>query len=236
MIRVAVVEDEQKHAQELQLFLRRYAAEKSVDLSMEFFSNGLDFVSDYNSRFDVVFMDIEMPHMNGMECAFKLRQLDQNVALIFVTGMTQYAVKGYEVDAVGYIVKPVSYFPFSVLMDKVVARLSNVVAKEIFIQKGDYLKRISSRKLWFVEVMDHYLIYHTQEGTFREIGRMKDMETQLCDYDFFRCSNSYLINLRFVREIDEDEVTVGDEKVPISRRRKKELLLAMGKFLKRGES
>ena len=53
---------------------------------------------------------------------------------------------------------------------------------------------------------------------------------------FFRCSNSYLINLRFVREIDEDEVTVGDEKVPISRRRKKELLLAMGKFLKRGES
>lgn len=179
-------------------------------------------------------MDIEMPHMNGMDCAFKLREADKNVTLIFVTNLMQYAVKGYEVEAAGYIVKPLLYFPFSVLMSKVVKKVTADRAKEILIGSGDRIKRIFARDVIYVEVMDHYLIWHTTEGEFRELNRMKDAEQLLTDGDFFRCSNSHLVNMSYVREIDDVKVTVGADKVFMSRRRKKAFMEALNDFFKRG--
>lgn len=234
MIRVAIVEDTKEHADSLNSFLVRFGKERGQEFSVAFFDNGMDFISDYDSRYDIIFMDIEMPHMNGMDCAFRLRDIDKNVALIFVTSMVQYAVKGYEVDAVGYIVKPLVYFPFSVLMGKVIDKINSNSAKEVYIGSGDHVKRISSRELAYVEVMDHYLIYHTTEGEFREIGRMKDVEEALGECGFFRCSNCYLVNMFFVTEINDTEVTVGKDKILVSRRRKKAFMTAINDFLKRG--
>lgn len=234
MIRAAVVEDETEHAEKLNEYIMRYGQEKHIEFSVEFFQNGMDFLSDYNHRVDLVFMDIEMPHMNGMECAEKLRKLDENVPLVFVTSSMQYAIKGYLVEALGYMVKPVAYFPFSVLMDKATSRIMQLNTKEILIKNRDFTKRIYSRDLYYVEIMDHYLIYHTTEGEFREVGKLKDVEERLTDFDFFRCSNSHLVNLRFVQGIEDDEVLVASEKIFISRRRKKEFLVALNSYLKRG--
>lgn len=235
MLRVAIVEDEPKHAENLRAMLARFAAESGVEVVPELFSGGMDFVSDYVPRYDAVFMDIEMPHMNGMDCAFKLRGLDKDVQIIFVTSMVQYAVKGYEVGAVGYIVKPIEYFPFSVLMRKVIDRAAEGNSKEIYIGGGDHVRRLFARDIYYIEVMDHYLIYHTADGEFRQIGKMKEIEALLGEADFFRCSNCYLVNLRHVRGIDGSEVTVGKDKIQISRRRKKDFLLAVNSYY-RGQS
>ena len=89
MLNIAIVEDEPAHAEVLRGFLQRYAAERGEEVAAEVFPSGLDFVSDYQPRYDAVFMDIEMPHMNGMDCAFKLRERDAEVPLVFVTGMAQ---------------------------------------------------------------------------------------------------------------------------------------------------
>lgn len=234
MIRVAIVEDKKEHAESLNGFLDRFGKERGQEFSVDFFCNGMDFISDYNSCYDIVFMDIEMPHMNGMDCAFRLRRVDKNVALIFVTGMAQYAVKGYEVEAIGYIVKPLTYFPFAVLMDKVIKKIEEDTSKEIYLGTGDHIKRIFLRDLYYVEVLDHYLIYHTTEGEFREIGRMKDAEQILGEHHFFRCSNCYLVNMLYVWEINDTEITVGKDKIFISRRRKKAFMNAINDFLKRG--
>ena len=234
MIRVAIVEDEEAYARDLTVFLRQYELKRGVELTVDTFSSGVDFISDYNARYDVVFMDIKLPHMNGMQCAVRLRRLDEDVALIFVTSMNQYALKGYEVGAMGYMIKPISYFPLSVLMDKVQKKLARETTRDIVLSRGDSVRRVSLRDLRFVEVLDHYLIYHTEEGTFREIGRMKTAEEELGGHGFFRCSNSHLINLRYVQAIDENEVTVGTERAPISRRRKKELLEAINNYFKNG--
>lgn len=234
MIRIAIVEDEEAYAQQLIVLLNQYEAEKGAELSIEVFENGMDFVSDYNAKYDVIFMDIKLPQMNGMQCAMRLRRLDEDVALIFVTSMNRYALKGYEVGAMGYMIKPISYFPLAVLMDKVRKKIAREPAKDIVLNHGDGMRRISLRELLFVEVLDHYLIYHTEGGDFREIGRLKAVEEELAGHGFFRCSNSYLINLRFVQAIDENEVTVGTACVPISRRRKKELLEAINAFFKNG--
>lgn len=234
MIRIAIVEDEEPYAQDLLRYLRQYEREKNVELSIETFSSGIDFISDYNACYDVIFMDIKLPHMNGMQCAVKLRRLDEDVALIFVTSMNQYALKGYEVGAMGYMIKPISYFPLSVLMDKVQKKIAREAGKDVVLSRGDSFRRVSLRELYYIEVLDHYLIYHTQEGEFREIGRLKTAEEELGEKGFFRCSNSHLINLRFVQAIEENEVVVGTERVPISRRRKKELLEALNRYFKNG--
>ncbi len=234
MVRVVVVEDERKYAEQLEQFVYRYGEEHGVEFSVRFFSSGVDFISDYSSQADIVFMDIEMPQMNGMDCAVKLRKTDANVPLIFVTSSTHYAVRGYEVDAIGYMVKPVVYFPFSVLMDKVMTRIAQAEGKEIFVQNREYVKRLTSKEIHYVEVMDHYLIYHTEEGEFRGIGKMKDVESQLSGSDYFRCGNSYLVNLRYVQEIDDNRAVVGKDEIFISRRRKKDFLIALNNFLKGG--
>lgn len=233
MIRVAIVEDEEMHARNLEKYLNQYAEERGVEFSVKWFPDGINFISDYNGKYDVVFMDIEMPHMNGMHCAEKLRELDNDVMLIFVTNMVQYAVKGYEVDAMGYIVKPINYVLLCVLMDKVAKKVAQTTDKEIHIKKDGYVKVIPVRDLLYVEVRDHYLVYHTANEELREIGRMKDVEKELSEHDFFRCDNSYLINLRYVSRVQDNEVMVGNDKVYVSRRRKKELLLALNDFFKR---
>lgn len=236
MLRIAIVEDEPQHVENLCAMLARFSAESGIEVTFEIFSNGMDFVSDYVPRFDAVFMDIEMPYMNGMDCAFKLRGLDKNVQLIFVTNMAQYAVKGYEVGAIGYIVKPLEYYPLSVLMRKVAERAAEGGSREIYVGGGDHVRRLFVRDIHYIEVMDHYLIYHTAEGEFRQIGKMKDIEALLGEADFFRCSNCYLVNLRHVRGINDNEVTVGKDKIQISRRRKKDFLLAVNNYFRGKDS
>lgn len=234
MIRAAIVEDEAEHAEALKTFLESYGEKEKQEITVAVFSSGMDFVSDYNYNFDVVFMDIEMPFVNGMDCSLKLRELDENVLIVFVTATVQYAVRGYEVGALGYMVKPISYFPFKVMMDKVLSRIRHEHGNEICIQGRDFTRRISIRDLYYVEVMDHYLIYHTTAGDFRIIGKMSDVAAQLEGFAFFRCSNSHIVNLMYVREVSENQVTVGNDTIFISRRRKKEFLVAMNDFLKKG--
>ena len=111
-LRIAIVEDEPAQADILFRHLERFCGERGLELCSDRFLNGLDFVSEYTPRYDAVFLDIEMPHMNGMECAVRLREKDKEVALIFVTNMVQYAVKGYEVGRSDTSSSPSSISPF----------------------------------------------------------------------------------------------------------------------------
>lgn len=233
-LKIAIVEDERPHAEIIEGYLAQFGRERNVEISSELFTSGLDFVSDYKPEYDAILMDIEMPHMNGMDCAFRLRKTDGNVIIIFITSMVQYAVKGYEVAAMGYMLKPVKYTPFAILMDKVLQRVSTDKGMDIFIGGEDHARRISSRDLYYVEVLDHYLIYHTSEGQFKCLGRMKDAEEKLASQNFFRCSYGYLVNLRFVRGIEGSDVFVDKDVVQISRRRKKEFLIALNEYHNRG--
>ena len=234
MIKAAIVEDEQKHVQNLTAFLQKYGAEHAVEFSIEVFGDGVEFLSGYDLSTDIVFLDIRMPHMNGMDCARRLREMDAEVFLIFVTDMVQYAVHGYEVEAIGYMVKPVKYFPFSVLLDKILERLASREKNEILVTTKDYARRISLRDLHYVEILDHYLIYHTNTGEYREFGKLKDIEKKLSAHGFFRLSNSHLVNLRFVEGVEEDAAVVKGDMLFISRRRKKEFLETLNNYMKEG--
>lgn len=123
IVHIALVEDDVKAAETIQKYLDRYEAENQIKFDVTTFSNAIPLLENYTADYDIIFMDIRMPYMNGMDAAHRLRAIDSKVILIFITSLTQYAVAGYEVEALDYIVKPVNYYDFALKLARaIVAR------------------------------------------------------------------------------------------------------------------
>lgn len=231
MIRVAIVEDENNAAEILEKHLKEYANKKSIEFLITRFESGIDFISQYQPIFDIVFMDIKMPHLDGMETAKKLRTYDSKVALVFITNMIQYAIKGYEVNALDFVLKPVNYFEFEMKMTKVTEYVSRHKQKFITVELEDSLKKILLSDLEYIEVINHTLIYHMKDKFFEAYGQLKAIEKILYDENFFRCHNSYLVNLNHVMEVYQDYILVGKHKLPLSRRKRKEFMKQLADYM-----
>lgn len=229
MINVAIVEDEPNVVKLLESYLDRYAKERNKQIAYFPFSDAMNFVSDYAPKYDLVLMDIEMPLMNGYDGAVRLRELDKDVCLVFVTNMVQYAVKGYAVDAMGYMVKPVDYPALAIQMDKVCERVKSK-GYCISIKVDDGIKRLSLNDLYFVEVRGHYLVYHTSEGKYSELNSLQNREKELQNHHFFRCTRYAIVNLKHVAEVRDNFIVVGGEQLEISRRKRKDFLIAMSEY------
>lgn len=236
MYRIAIVEDDQANTDILIKHIAKYSAKTGDHFAWTCFQNGMDFISDYSFSFDIVFMDIKMPFMDGLTAAHKLREIDKEVALIFVTNLKQYAIRGYEVNALDYMVKPVDYYDFEMKFIKTIHYVQEHDRTCTFIDLEDGKKKIMLANLHYVEIRNRFLYYHTDEGCFQSRGQLNNVEEQLKDKHFIRCDYSYLVNLRHVMEIHKDHLVVGMDVVPISRRRKAEVLLELAKYLGGGIS
>ena len=159
MPNIALVEDEPEAADVLASFIARYAGEKGLELTVTRFGNAMDFEMTHQ-HFDLVFMDIQMPGINGMEAAQLMRTYDSETPIIFVTNLAQYAVKGYEVDALDFIVKPVTYFNFRMRMDKAMRRIRRNASRSIAIGTRDGMRVVALSDIEYVEVSKHDLSYH----------------------------------------------------------------------------
>lgn len=222
-MRIAIIEDEQQPLTELTDAIDRYQRETGEGIMVFTFRYAESFLENYKPIYDIVFMDIDLPGLNGMNAAEKLRQFDEHVPLVFVTNMAQFAIKGYEVSAVGYFLKPISYYDLKLKLD----RIRKAAAKSAYyfsvpIANGE--KRLSTDEVLCIESRGHFFIYHTKDGVFEQRGKlsMQALEKQLEPYGFVRCNVSCLINYQYCRKITADSVTVGDETYMIARTRKKE--------------
>ena len=232
MYRFAIVEDEEGMAHQIKAYIDRYFESDPHASSTVWFRDGMDFISDYTPTFDAVFMDIQMAQMDGMRTAERLRTMDQNIYLVFITQMVQYAVEGYKVDALSYMVKPISYFPFSVVMDKIMERIRHSENEvKLTIGTGNRLRRIGARDVYYIEVKDHYLCFHTKEGKFTEIGKLNDLERKLQDNHFFRCAKGVLVNLAYVTRLDGDNIWVDGDCIAVSKRRHRDFMAALNDYL-----
>lgn len=112
MIRIAIVEDEEQYVQQLTEYLQEYQKSSNEEIDITVYRDGDEITSKYKSQFDIILMDIQMKFVNGMTAAEEIRSVDSSVVIIFITNMTQYAIQGYKVGAMDYILKPISYFAF----------------------------------------------------------------------------------------------------------------------------
>ena len=125
MIRVALVEDEESSQRTLTEYLERFSQEINEKIHVSIFPDGAEIVEDYRGNYDIILMDILMRYMDGMEAASEIRKVDKEVVILFITSTPQYVMKGYTVDALDYVLKPVSYFAFSQRMQRALERMKH---------------------------------------------------------------------------------------------------------------
>ena len=230
-MKLAIVEDDSAQARTLAAYCEKYGAEKGADISAVHFDEPSGFLEKYRGGFDAVFMDIVMPVMDGMECARRLRKIDEDVVLCFVTTMAQYAVKGYEVGAFDFIIKPVSYGEFAMKLDRIARLLSKRRSEAVMIVSRSAVRRVEVKDLMYVEVYDHMLIYHTRDGDIEAHGKLAALEQDEKFRRFLKVSPSHLVSCDHITSVAEDHMTVGGNRIPISRRRRKECLEKMAELL-----
>lgn len=231
MVRIAVVEDSITDWTILSDHLDRYGRTKSEKFSISRFPDGMDFISDYKADFDIILMDIDMPHMNGLDTARRLRQVDENVALIFITNLAQYAINGYEVRALDFMVKPVEYGELEYKLDRALLYCRRHGDNTLTLESAGVVRRVSLRAIYYVEVYNHSLIYHTADGDITAHGQLKDLESDSRFGQFAKCNSCYLVNCEQITQVHPDHVLVGGDRLPISRRRKKAFMSRLAEAL-----
>ena len=229
MLHIAIAEDESIFAQQLEQSLMRFGEENQIEMRLAFFSNGASLVESFTSEWDLLLLDVEMPGMDGISAAHCIRERDPEVFIIFITNLAQYAIRGYEVDALDYMLKPVNYYSLAMKLKKVLHLLRRKDNRSIILNRDGELVRIPLSHLYYVEVFSHQLRYHTSEGEFTQIGSrsLSTVEKDLSGSGFARCHSSYLVNLRCVDVVGNDTVQVAGETLPVSRKRRKDFLQAL---------
>ena len=210
MLRIAVVEDDKTYAAQLKEYLVRYGTEKNQKISVALFPDGEDIVTDYSAEFDIILMDVEMTFMDGMP---------------------QYAIQGYKVDALDYVLKPISYFAFSQRIDRALTRVKKKEATYITVAQKGGKKKLNVDKICYVEVRDHDLIYHSTKGDIVTKSSMKEAEDMLDGTKLFRCNRCYLVNLEYVEDFRGNDVTVASDVIQVSRARKKAFMDALNDYM-----
>ncbi len=230
MMRIAIVEDEVMYAKQLEGFLHRYEEERQETFDIHLFTDGDEIVENYKAQFDIILLDIQMRFMDGMTTAEAIREVDTEVIIIFITNLRQYAIRGYEVDALDYVVKPISYFAFSERLNRAIKRLKKRTQHTIVIKLRGGIARIDVADIYYVESQNHTLIYHTVGKNIESPGAMKNAEDMLSEFDFYRGNKGYLINLAYVDSVQDGCAVVRGEKLLLSRPRRNGFMEALTSY------
>lgn len=229
MINVCIVEDELAQAELLKQYISKYGNSTKQPFNITHLSDGIDLVDDYKGQFDIILLDIQMKHLDGMAAAEKIRKVDGDVIIIFITSTVQYAVQGYAVDALGYVLKPVPYTQFEQLFDKAITRV-NAKKQHVYVKVSvdDKQLKLDCDTISYIESQRNNVIIHTDDRDYTTIGPLKRFDEMLMEHGFSKCHNAYIVNLSRVEAVQKEEVLLTNGvALPISRARKKEFMAAL---------
>ena len=212
-MRVVVVDDEKKMRDEIADYLKTFEREQKVSVIAQVYESPEDFLEHFQKDAD------------------RIRQDDKEVLLMFITNMAQYALHGYEVEAIDYVIKPLGYQEFALKMKKAMRYMGRHEKKQMMLQTTDGIQPVAIEDILYVEVIRHYLQYHTTGQVYEVRGAMKEAEEELERYHFVRCNQSYLVNLAKVACLHGNTVTVGSDQLPISRNKKTAFVDALTRYI-----
>ena len=230
MLRIAVVDDDEEDLSRIRAYLDQYFAAEPREYSVSSFSDGEDLLLQKPDSFDLLFLDVEMRWSNGIDIARTLRERGSDLVILFISRIAQYAVEGYSVDALDYLLKPVAYEEFAVKLGRALRQIDARQPFRIRLSQGGDHRWLSSDAIRYVEVFGHHLVYHTTEGQFRTTDTIGAAAGQLVPLGFLQCSRFCLANPRFVTGVDGNTLLLGEDRVSISRRRRKEFVDALLRY------
>ncbi len=232
MYSIILLEDEPEHARRLTAFLERYAGDHpDFRFNLTHYDRALPLINEYKADADIAFLDIQMPDATGMEAAHYIREKDKRVMIIFITMLTQYAIEGYSVGAFDYVLKPVRYEEFSTKMDRICRMLAHQnTSLSLELRTKEEIRRVDADSIAYIEVTNHDILIHTDREVIRQWGSLKSYAEKLAPAHFVRCNACYLVNLRYVRGVSGDTVTVQGDRLAISKTRRKDFLAALAQY------
>lgn len=234
MINVAIVDDEEKERLKLRDCLS-FMEKRETRFCIYEFSSSEEFLLKYEPVYDIVFLDIQMGQTNGLEAAKALRRIDETVIIVFVTYLAQLAVRGYEVDAVDFMVKPVDKLSFALKMRRILQRLPSNTNNSVLIKCDGDLISVNTNSLHYIEVDGHYIVYHTEDAEYREYITLSAAEKKIGGANIFvRCNRGQLVNLRFVTAVKKDTVQVGHRELALARTQRNAFINAFANYMARG--
>ncbi len=233
MYRMLIVEDEDAAANSLAAAITRFGEEQGEELQVTRLRSAVDLDERVSRDADLIFLDIEMPGQNGMDAAFDLRTHDTSTPIVFVTNLAQYAVHGYAVNALDFIVKPFTYEDFALRMDRAMRVVRQRSGRTLSVRGKDGLRIFSASELVFVDMSGHDLVYHLESGeTVSARGSMRQAEGELGGAPFVRISSGCIVNMGHVRGVADAALSLSSgDTVWISRANKKLVLEAIARYL-----
>lgn len=233
MINIAIIEDEKKERDIENEFFIKLKNELNIPLNLAFFENGESFLFDFSyGKYELIILDIDLKSdKNGIDTAIKLRTIDKDAKIIFITNLAQFAIDGYKVNATDYIVKPFNYEIFKNRMSIILEKLFSQKAEKILIQANGTKIVLQIKDIFYIEVLNHKTIFHTSKGNFTTYSALKKIEEELKDFNFAQCNSCFLINLEYVENVEGFNVFVHGEELAISHPKKKEFMNKINIFL-----
>lgn len=223
MIHIAICDDEKDFAEHLKGLLERYAADTGQEIKITVYYDGMELTERYDTTIDLIFLDIQMKLLNGLKAAGYIRQMDENVDIIFLTTLTQYGLEGYKYQATNYIIKPIQYVRLKAEMEQWRKRNRKPDSPSIVIANDMGKYKVFLKSLRYVETFNRNLLFHTEQENIVCYRSMKEVQQELGGEGFARCHTSYLVNLAYVSGIKKLEVElITGETLPISQPRRKE--------------
>ena len=231
MYHIAIVEDEAVFSEQMQQYLEKYQQEHNIRFKISVFRDGAEIVNNCQKIYDIILLDICMPEINGMEAAEIIRRADSDVVLMFITNMASYAIKGYEVGALDFVMKPVNYYTFALKLTRAIKRCQQKAKQHILLTMPDGVKKFDISQILYVEVQNRMLHYHTVDEVYTVRGTMQSVEELFAPYHFAKCNYWYMVNLMHVTEVRNNVAVVGGHELEISRRNKTAFLKALTEYI-----
>lgn len=231
MISIAICDDSISMLTSLKQGIKNYASKNEREIRIFLYHDGVELLDNYSGKFDLIFLDIKMPKMNGVDVAKKIREKDSNVMIIFLTSLIQYALEGYKVNATNYIVKPISNKRLEIELDRCIIEISQREEPYICFHNDNGNYKILLKNISYVETYNRNLLIHTNDQNIICYWKMKELENKISSYGFSRNHSSYITNLFYVESIEKNEVKLSTgERLPISKAKKKTFLEEIAEY------
>ena len=237
-INIAVVEDSIDDLNNCLSLLDKYSKEKNVQFDIQTFESGDAFLMRFKSQFDFIILDINLSAMNGIDVARSVRAKDEEVIIMFATNLAKYATNGYEVDAIDFALKPLTYASFYLRLERVMKKLNKKSDSFLVVPSDGGFNKINISNVLYVEVISHDIIFHMTTGeNITTSGTLKKYEEKLKDLWFIRCNSCYLVNAHKIKRVEKLDIQlVTDEVIAISHPKKKSFMESFKKYvLEEGE-
>lgn len=221
-INIAICEDDEKQLQINKYYIEQWATLRDKRVNILIYKNAESFLFNWNNEqhIDIVFLDIQMGQMSGMELAQHIRSQDDDISIIFITGESKYVFDGYKVRALDYLMKPIKKEDVFHCLDVWMSKHQKKENSYFILKKGKELLKVNYDDIYYFISFDHYIDMHTKDEviTFKE--KIGQVEQDLPNEQFCRCHRSYIVNLKYIDTMSKNEIILDNEvKIPVSKSR-----------------